>query len=102
MDVVGANYDNTFPQIKERLEGTPAPLTIPIGAGSDKDSTEPFRGIIDLLEMKALFADVNTDGKSFHTTPVPPEMQGDVQRWREHLFEVLTKFDDMDKITTAY
>jgi elongation factor G len=102
MDVVGANFGESLTQVKERLDGTPAPIVIPIGAGSDKDSTEPFKGVIDLLEMKAFYADPQTEGKSFHTTPVPPEMESDVRRWREYLFEVLTKFDDKDKITSLY
>jgi elongation factor G len=102
MDVVGANFENAVAEVKERLEGNPAPLTIPIGSGSVKDSQTPFRGIVDLLEMKAFFADPQTDGKSFHTTAVPDEMKADVQRWREYLFEVLTKHDERDKITSAY
>src|SRR5437764_752248 len=53
MDVVGANFANVVEEVAERLEGTPAPVNIPIGAGSIKDSHAPFRGIIDLLEMKA-------------------------------------------------
>src|SRR5580693_1353725 len=52
MDVVGANFVNTVEQIRERLEGNPVPLTIPIGAGSIKDSATPLAGIVDLLEMK--------------------------------------------------
>jgi elongation factor G len=102
MDVVGANFENAFSEVKDRLEGNPVPLTIPVGSGSVKDSSTPFRGIIDLLEMKAFFADPQTEGKSFHTTPVPEEMLADVQRWREYLFEVLTKYDDKDKITSLY
>jgi elongation factor G len=102
MDVVGANFDNAVSEVKERLEGTPAPLMIPIGSGSVKDSSTPFRGVIDLLEMKAFFADPQTEGKSFHTTAVPAEMEVDVMHWRENLFEVLTKFDDKDQITSAY
>ncbi len=102
MDVVGANFGNAFSEVKERLEGTPVPLTIPIGSGSAKDSTEPFRGIIDLLEQKALFYDPRTEGKTFRTEAVPDDMKDDVHRWREYLFEILTKFDDKDQISTAY
>jgi elongation factor G len=102
MDVVGANFGNTVTEVKERLEGTPAPLTIPIGSGSDKDSSEPFKGIIDLLEMKALYFNPQNEGKSFRTEPIPDDMKGDVGRWREYLFEILTKFDDKDQITSAY
>src|SRR5258706_11389737 len=71
MDVVGANFANVLEEVKERLEGVPAPVNIPIGSGSVKDSHTPFRGMIDLLEMKAFFADPQTEGKSFHTTAVP-------------------------------
>src|SRR5687768_10540298 len=53
MDVVGANFAKAVEEVRERLEGTPAPLFCPIGAGSVKDSDKPFGGIIDLLEMKA-------------------------------------------------
>ncbi len=102
MDVVGANFGNAFTEIRERLEGTPAPLVIPIGAGSDKDSSEPFRGVIDLLEMKAHYYDAKTEGKTFRTEAIPDEMVKDVQGWRELLFEVLTKFDDKDRITSLY
>ena len=55
MDVVGANFDNALDEIRERLEGTPVALNFPVGSGSVKDSPTPFQGIIDLLEMKALF-----------------------------------------------
>jgi elongation factor G len=102
MDVVGANFENAFSEVKERLDGQPVPLTIPVGSGSVKDSSAPFRGVVDLLEQKAFFADPQTEGRSFHTTAVPEELKGDVQRWREYLFEVLTKFDEKDKITSLY
>src|SRR5213596_17704 len=46
MDVVGANFANSVAEIAERLEGHPVPLVIPIGAGSIKDGTEPFIGIV--------------------------------------------------------
>src|SRR6266513_887191 len=65
MDVVGANFGATVEQIRERLEGNPLPLTIPIGYGSQKDSPTPFRGIVDLLEMKAYYYDAASHGKNF-------------------------------------
>ncbi|HZZ80845.1 MAG TPA: elongation factor G [Gemmataceae bacterium] len=102
MDVVGADFGNAVTQVKERLESNPAPLVIPIGSGSVKDSNTPFKGVIDLLEQKAFYYDPQTEGKSFHTTAIPEEYLGDVQRWREHLFEILTRHDDKDKITSLY
>jgi elongation factor G len=102
MDVVGADFENAVNEVKERLEGNPAPLVIPIGSGSVKDSNTPFRGVVDLLEMKAFFYDPQTEGKSFHTVAIPEEMRDQVQHWREFLFEILTKHDDKDKITSLY
>ena len=102
MDVVGANFANVLDQVKERLEGHPAPIVIPIGAGSIKDGPEPFSGIIDLLQMKAMFFDPASEGKRFRTVDIPDDQRGEAQRWREYLFEVLTKHDDKDRITSAY
>jgi elongation factor G len=102
MDIVGANFDATVEQIRERLEGTPLPLTIPIGSGSPKDSATPFKGIVDLLELKALYYDAASSGKKFREEAIPEDMQADVRAWREHLFEVLTRKDDGDKLTSAY
>jgi elongation factor G len=102
MDVVGANFANAVQEVVERLEAQPAPVTIPIGSGSIKDSATPFRGIIDLLEMKALFFDPRNEGKSFRTEAIPADYQAEAQKWRDNLFEVLTKHDDKDKITSAY
>src|SRR5712691_195601 len=55
MDVVGANFANALDEVRERLEGRPVALNIPIGSGSPKDSPTPFAGIIDLIEMKVLY-----------------------------------------------
>src|SRR6476646_5637921 len=55
MDVVGANFENALREVRERLEGKPVALFIPVGSGSVKDSTTPFAGVIDLIEMKALY-----------------------------------------------
>src|SRR5580765_6291046 len=55
MDVVGANFPNVLDEVRERLEGRPVPLSIPIGSGSPKDSPTPFAAIIDLLTMEALW-----------------------------------------------
>jgi elongation factor G len=102
MDVVGAHFANALDNIKDRLEGAAAPVTIPIGSGSIKDSPTPFRGIVDLLEMKALYYDARTEGKTFRSEPIPEEMRAEVQQWRENLFEILTRHDEKDRITTAY
>src|SRR6266851_4952233 len=65
MDVVGANFTNVLDEIRDRLEAAPVAVNIPIGSGSPKDSASPFRGIIDLIEMRALYFDPRDDGKTF-------------------------------------
>src|SRR5437764_332762 len=44
MDVVGANFENAVNEVRERLEGRPVPVVVPIGSGSVKDSPTPFAG----------------------------------------------------------
>src|SRR5207253_1264855 len=77
MDVVGANFANVLEQIAERLEGRPIAVTIPIGSGSPKDSQLPFRGIIDLIEMKALFFDPKDQGKTMRSERIPADMEAE-------------------------
>src|SRR5262249_20036642 len=102
MDVVGANFDNAVDEIRERLEGNPVAVTIPIGSGSIKDSPTPFGGIIDLLQMKALFYEPANQGKTFRVEPIPEDLPDEAERWRERLFDVLTQHDEKDLVTSAY
>jgi elongation factor G len=100
MDVVGADFPNVLQEIRERLEGRPVALSIPIGSGSIKDSPTPFRGIIDLITQQAIFYEA-PDGKKFRTEPIPDEYREEVQRYRERLFDVLTEHDERDLLTSA-
>ncbi|HEX3869824.1 MAG TPA: elongation factor G, partial [Pirellulales bacterium] len=100
MDVVGANFASCLEQVRDRLEGHPVPITIPIGSGSPKDSSTPFKGIIDLLSMKALFYEPADSGKTFRIEEIPVENLEEAKKYREELFDVLTRGDDKDRITT--
>src|SRR5262249_20750605 len=106
MDIVGADFDNAVEEVRERLEGRPVPVVIPIGSGSIKDSPTPFVGVIDLLTMEACYFDPSApgrpDGKVVRRQPIPDELQTAAQRWREKLVDVLTEKDDHDRITSAY
>src|SRR6266571_5168125 len=55
MDIVGADFANAVNEVKERLQGNPVAINIPIGSGSPKDSPTPFKGIIDLITMESCF-----------------------------------------------
>src|SRR5579871_94665 len=102
MDVVGANFANVVEEIRTRLEGSPVALNIPIGAGSIKDSPAPFRGIVDLIEQKALFFESSDMGKTLRSEPIPDAMANEVRAYREQLFDALTRHDDHDRITSAF
>src|ERR671922_1238162 len=74
MDVVGADFANVLEEIRDRLEGRPVAVTIPIGSGSPKDSPTPFTGIIDLIEMQALHFNPKDEGKTIRVGPIPGEL----------------------------
>jgi elongation factor G len=102
MDVVGANFEAALEAIRARLDGKPLPVTIPIGSGSPKDSATPFTGVIDLLEMKALYYEAADQGKTFRAEPIPEPLRPEALRWRERLFDQLTQHDEQDRLTSAY
>jgi elongation factor G len=102
MDVVGANFANALDEIRERLEGQPVAVTIPIGSGSVKESPTPFSGVIDLLEMRALYFDLDTFGKQVKSMPIPPGMMDEARTWRDQLFDALSEHDNEDRLTSAY
>ena len=102
MDVVGANFENALAEVRERLDGRPVALTVPIGSQSIKDTPNPFQGIIDLIEMKAFFYNPDDQGKTFRAEPIPDDLQVDAQAWREKLFDQLTQHDEQDRLTSAY
>ncbi|HLJ94527.1 MAG TPA: elongation factor G [Gemmataceae bacterium] len=102
MDVVGADFPNVLAEIRERLEGQPVAITVPIGSGSERDSATPFTGIIDVVEMRALYFNTEDRGMTIRPEPIPPEMEAEAQRWREQLFDILTKNDEQDHLTSAY
>jgi elongation factor G len=102
MDVVGANFANVLEEIHQRLEGRPVALTIPIGSGSAKDSPTPFAGIIDLIEMQALYFRQEDNGKTITAKAIPAQLDAEARCWRETLFNVLTEADEGDRMTSAY
>jgi elongation factor G len=107
MDVVGANFAKALESIHARLtprpeeHGRPVPVVIPIGSGGPADSRTPFRGVIDLIEMKAKFFDAGDLGKTVRVADIPEENLAEAAGYREKLFDALTARDDKDLITSA-
>jgi len=93
MDRIGADFFRTVEMIKDRLGATPMILQLPWGA------EENFKGIIDLVRMKAVVWEEETFGAEFTEQPIPSELMEYVNRYRELLLETLADKDDaiMDK-----
>ena len=68
MDRVGANFFRVYDQIKNRLHGNPVPVVIPVGAEDN------FRGVVDLLEMKAIIWDEASQGMKFDYEDIPADL----------------------------
>ena len=77
MDRTGANFFKVYDQLKNRLRANPVPIVIPIGA---EDS---FKGVIDLVKMKAIIWDEASQGIKFDYEDIPAELQGAAEEWRE-------------------
>jgi elongation factor G len=93
MDRIGAEYDRVFDEIKERLESNPVPIVMPIGAGPEGSMGE-FRGLIDLIRMKAFYSKSDDMGDSVTETPIPEEIAAEADLWRERLLNSLSEADE--------
>ncbi len=81
MDRTGANFFKVIDQMRSRLKANPVPVVVPIGA---EDS---FRGVVDLLKMKAIIWDEASQGMKFEYRDVPDDLVGLAGKWREHMIE---------------
>jgi elongation factor G len=81
MDRTGANFFKVYDQLKTRLKANPVPVVIPIGA------EENFKGVIDLVKMKAIIWDEASQGIKFDYVDIPAELQAQADEWREKLVE---------------
>ena len=88
MDRSGANFFEVVTQIKEVLGANPCPIQIPIGA------EENFKGIIDLVTMKALYWRDETIGANYQIEDIPADYQAEAAEWRDKMLETLASFDD--------
>ena len=94
MDRPGANFLRVVKQMKERLQATAVPIQLPIGA------EETFKGIVDLVRMKAIFWDESTQGMTFELRDIPADMQALCEEWRGHLIEAAA--EGSEELTNKY
>lgn len=104
MDRAGADFFNVVKQVKNKLNGRPVPLQVPIGA-EDK-----FLGVVDLVTMKAYHFDEASKGKDVKEVEIPADLIDTVNEYREAMVEAIAEhddtlmekfFDDPDSITEA-
>ena len=81
MDRTGANFFKVYDQMKTRLKANPVPIVVPIGA------EENFKGVVDLFKMKAIVWDEASQGMKFEYGPIPADLEGECQKWRENMIE---------------
>ena len=93
MDRIGASFERTFEEMKRRLRANPVALTIPMGAGSAGDAEE-LSGVIDLIAMKALYFDPNTQGRDVRTEEIPGKYLDEAEVWRASMLETVALLDD--------
>lgn len=89
MDRSGANFFEVVRQLKDVLGATPCPIQIPIGA------EEKFKGVVDLVTMKAVFWHDETMGAEYSVEEIPADLLSEAQEWRDKMLELIAECDDI-------
>jgi elongation factor G len=88
MDRAGANFLRCVEQIRTRLRGNPVPIQLPIGA------EDGFVGVVDLIKMKSIFWDEETQGMKFEYREIPADMREECETWRAKMIEAAAEGSD--------
>ena len=88
MDRAGADFFKVYDQMRDRLRANPVPIQVPIGA---EDS---FKGVIDLVKMKAILWDEDNRGTTFRYVDVPADLEELSVEWREKMVEAAAESSD--------
>ena len=88
MDRSGADFFEVVRQMKDILGANPCPVVIPIGA------EESFKGVVDLIKMKAILWHDETMGADYDVEEIPANLQAEAEEWREKMLEKVAEYDD--------
>lgn len=88
MDRTGANFFKVYEQMRVRLKANPVPIVIPIGA------EDTFEGVVDLMKMRAIIWDEESQGMKFEYKPIPAELEADAQQWRDNMVEAAAEANE--------
>ena len=89
MDRSGADFYEVVRQVKEVLGATPCPIQIPIGA------EEKFKGVVDLVKMKAILWHDETMGAQYDVEEIPADLLEEAKEWRDKMLEIIAEHDDV-------
>ncbi len=88
MDRIGADFFRCVDQIKERLNGNPVPIQVPIG------SEDEFKGVVDLIKMKAIIWNEADQGMTYEELDIPEDLVEVSNEWRDKLLEAVAESDE--------
>ena len=88
MDRIGADFFRCVEQVKERLNGNPIPLQIPIG------SEDNFKGVVDLVTMKGIIWNEEDLGMTYKEVEIPEDLKDTANEWREKMLEAVAESDE--------
>lgn len=89
MDRSGADFFETVRQMRDVLGANPCPVQIPIGA------EENFKGVVDLIKMKAILWHDESMGAEYEVDEIPAELKDEAEEWRDKMLESAANFDDV-------
>jgi len=88
MDRMGADFFAVVADVEEKLGAKPVPVQIPVGAEDD------FKGVVDLISMKAIIWDEDTLGAKYHYEDIPEDLLPVAEEWREKMLEAIADVDE--------
>ncbi len=88
MDRIGADFYRVRQMMVDRLKANPVPIVLPIGA------EDQFKGVIDLLKMKAIIWDEASQGMKFEYQEIPADLKAKAEEWREKMVEAAAEADE--------
>jgi|TARA_B110000259_G_scaffold65849_1_gene77551 elongation factor G len=88
MDRAGANFFNVYDQMRSRLKANPIPLQVPVGAA------ETFTGVIDLIKMKEIIWNEESQGMKFEYGDIRSELKADCDKWRSNMVEAAAEANE--------
>ncbi|MDD2723976.1 MAG: elongation factor G [Methylovulum sp.] len=88
MDRTGASFFRVVEQIKNRLGANPVPMQLPIGVEED------YKGVVDLVKMKAIYWEEANMGMTFTEEEVPSDMLSECEKWRENIIEAAAEANE--------